>query len=116
MGRGRVRMNRVIEEIIEERTRQQGREGWTPEHDDDELAMAAACYAASAAGANEVEGTWSTQDYTCLEEDVTHDLWPWPEEWDKRHKHSDRRKLVIAAALIVAEIERLDRFETGLEG
>jgi hypothetical protein len=28
--------------------------------------------------------------------------------WDKRRKHDRRRKLVIAGALIAAEIDRLD--------
>lgn len=82
-------------DVLAERHRQMDVEGWTPEHDDHhrkgELAAAAACYA--------------------------HDLrkhrvasppyWPWAEEW---WKPTDRRRdLVKAGALIIAEIERLDR-------
>ncbi len=35
-------------------------------------------------------------------------LWPWCAHTDKRHEHDRRRRLVIAAALIIAEIDRLD--------
>lgn len=75
-------------DVLAERRRQIEVEGWTPEHDDghrhSELADAAACYA--------------TNDRT---------LWPWSAEWWK--PTTRRRDLVRAAALILAEIERLDR-------
>ncbi|HCE9914333.1 TPA: hypothetical protein OW432_005656 [Pseudomonas aeruginosa] len=79
-----------------ERRRQVEAEGWTPEHDDEhshgELADAAACYALWAGGIN--PGNWR-------------EFWPWAPEW---LKHSEpRRMLVKAAALILAEIQRLDR-------
>ena len=81
----------VLEEIYEERSRQKNVEGWTEEHDDKhierELAVAAACYAS-----NKVNG-----------------LWPWGTQHDKRMNHPYRKKLIIAAALLVAEIERIDR-------
>lgn len=86
----------VIEEIAAERRRQIEAEGWTPEHDDShvmgELAMAAACYAAPTMFARA---------------DGLPELWPWSREWWKPKDR--RRNLVIAAALIAAEIERLDR-------
>lgn len=41
------------------------------------------------------------------------DAWPWESKWDKRKKHGRRRQLIIAAALIVAEVERLERMEVG---
>lgn len=90
------RKPKVIMEIAQERRRQVEREGWTPRHDDQEhadgeLVDAAACYI-----------LW--------ENDGFHEhLWP----WDKAaFKPKDRRRdLVRAAALIVAEIERLDRRE-----
>jgi hypothetical protein len=73
----------VIEEIAAERARQISVEGWTPEHDDGhdfgQMSSAAACYA----------------------------FWPWDEKWWK--PGTPRRNLVKAGALIVAEIERLDR-------
>lgn len=85
----------TIDEIAYERQRQIDAEGWTPDHDDQHmdgsLAVAAACYAAPA-----VVGVGLT------------DLkWPFDEEWWK--PKDKRRNLVRAAALIVAEIERLDR-------
>lgn len=89
-------MNAAIEAIAAERQRQIEAEGWTPEHDDEhdegDLAKAAACYAAG----EEVRST--ATGYA---------LWPWDSDW---WKSSDRRRdLVKAGALIVAEIERLDR-------
>lgn len=83
-------------DVQAERRRQITAEGWTPEHDDKhnggELADAAACYALWAGGIN--PGNWR-------------EFWPWAPEW---LKHSEpRRMLVKAGALILAEIERLDR-------
>ncbi|MBA5617478.1 hypothetical protein [Pseudomonas aeruginosa] len=83
-------------DVQAERKRQVEVEGWTPEHDDKhnggELADAAACYALWAGGIN--PGNWR-------------EFWPWAPEW---LKHSEpRRMLVKAGALILAEIERLDR-------
>lgn len=78
----------VIDEIAAERARQISKEGWTPEHDDHHndgsLARAAASYAAG-------ERLW----------------WPWRDsDWKPKDR---RRDLIRAAALIVAEVERLDR-------
>lgn len=83
-------------DVLAERRRQMEREGWTPEHDDEhedgELSRAAAAYA--------VEGiVWSH---------MPRSLWPWDmASWYK--PTTRRRNLVKAAALILAEIERLDR-------
>lgn len=83
----------VADEIVAERRRQVEVEGWTPEHDDahshGELAQAAACYALGSRTASR---------------------WPWDAEWWKPTNR--RRELVKAAALIIAEIERLDRAHT----
>lgn len=78
-------------DVLAERSRQIEAEGWTTEHDDQhsngEMARASACYALNNA-AN----------------------WPWSISW---WKPSDRRRnLVKAGALIIAEIERLDRLPT----
>ncbi len=85
----------VIDEIAAERKRQIDAEGWTPEHDDEhdegELAIAASCYASPVFP----EG-WQVPF-----------AWPWDRKWWK--PKSRRRDLIRAAALIVAEIERLDR-------
>lgn len=103
----------VLLEIGKERSRQVNSEGWSSEHDDEHedgsLADAAACYAATtrAFKAEEFAGV-GYKPYTAYS-----DLWPgsWADHWFKPKK-SRRRKLVIAAALIVAEIERLDRAES----
>jgi hypothetical protein len=75
-------------------------EGWSPGHDDEhygcEMAIAAGCYAMHAGDAS----------MTTAKSDVPI-LWPWQQRWWK--PTTARRNLVKAAALIVAEIERLDR-------
>lgn len=91
----------VASEIARERERQMQIEGWTSEHDDQwsngALARAAGCYAlhAGAAKPAQVADGYAPQD------------WPWEARWWK--PKSRRRDLIRAAALIVAEIERLDR-------
>ncbi len=91
----------VIAEIGAERERQRADEGWTPEHDDThdkgEMALAAGCYALNAARERFADG-------------VVPIFWPWAREWWK--PKTRRRDLVRAAALIVAEIERIDRAST----
>lgn len=92
----------IVEDIRSERYRQIQHEGWSHSHDDKhdggELAMAAGCYAFACAGASirsQVDGLPLS--------------WPWNKKWWK--PTTKRRNLVKAAALIVAEIERLDRVE-----
>lgn len=86
-------------DVLAERRRQIMAEGWTAEHDDThakgEMADAAACYALMA-GPERQE----------LSADPGF-LWPWSRDWWK--PGSPRRMLVKAAALILAEIERIDR-------
>ncbi len=94
----------VLEEIAAERRRQIEVEGWTPEHDDlhakGEMAGAASCYALYRSHVPSV---------VVMGEDLIALLWPWDASW---WKPKDRRRdLIRAAALIVAEIERLDRAE-----
>jgi hypothetical protein len=89
---------RALCDVMAERERQKSVEGWTPEHDDEhigeELANAAGCYA--------------------LGQPIR---WPWTEThplmgvmayhgWKPKDRRSN---LVRAGALILAEIERLDR-------
>lgn len=94
IGTWREEHQEALHDVAAERFRQIHAEGWTPEHDDQhkngELARAAACY---------------TISYDLgTERDL---LWPWSEDW---WKPSDpRRNLVKAGALILAEIDRLDR-------
>lgn len=94
--------SKVMAEIQAERLRQVEREGFGPEHDDHHqagvLARAGAVYACL--GAQELENH-------------QYDLppWPWGEHWLK--PKDARRNLVRAAALIAAEIERIDRTRGG---
>jgi len=94
----------VLDEIAGERRRQIEVEGWTPAHDDQqyrgELAMAAAAYAYAA-------GVEDMKRAPYVGGRLAPRGWPWAFEW---WKPTDRRRdLIKAAALIVAEIERLDR-------
>ena len=87
--------------IADERMRQMLQEGWTLDHDDGhsscELSTAAACYAVYGTGVT-VRGGPGQNTYD--------DAWPWSHQWDKRKKHDRLRRLVIAGALIAAEIDR----------
>lgn len=82
-------------DVLAERQRQVAAEGWTAERDDSyqnsELADAAACYAIHAHNQG-----FSTPAH-----------WPWSTTWWKQT--NPRRDLVKAGALILAEIERIDR-------
>jgi len=81
-------------DVLAERQRQISAEGWTPEYDDQhnsgDMAFAAACYA-----------TATPEGFSDIVQ------WPWAAKWWK--PAGPRRNLVKAAALILAEIERLDR-------
>ncbi|KVF22902.1 hypothetical protein WJ06_10105 [Burkholderia cepacia] len=83
-------------DVLAERHRQLEAEGWTPEHDDQyqhgSIAQAAGCYALHASGV--YKGMYPS-------------VWPWMPKWWK--PTTPRRDLVKAGALILAEIERLDR-------
>lgn len=92
-------------DVLAERRRQIEAEGWTPEHDDvhkeGSLGRAGGFYALNA-GAALWYGTHDTS--IC---DTAPDGWPWAPEWWK--PANARRDLVKAGALILAEIERIDR-------
>ncbi len=87
-------------DVQAERRRQITAEGWTPDHDDlycaAELPRAAAAYILS--GAN----------------DEAPAIWPFSAKWWK--PRDARSNYVRASALILAEIERLDRAAPGKEG
>lgn len=89
----------ALKDVAAERQRQIEKEGWTSLHDDQhdtgEMARAAACYALSA-------GPEKVSDLSLI-----HKLWPWEWVWFK--PRSKREDLVRSGALILAEIERLDR-------
>ena len=94
----------AVADIAAERHRQVSAEGWTPEHDDHhatgELARAAGCYAFSG-------GRLEDDEQGRFNDLAIRHGWPWAQEWWK--PKSRRADLVRAGALIVAEIERLDR-------
>ena len=85
----------AIEEIQNERRRQVDVEGYTSESDDkytnNELARAAHCYVDP------------------LVSEVAPPFWPWSSKW--WNPKSYRENLIRAGALIVAEIDRIDRIE-----
>ena len=87
--------------IAVERRRQIELEGFRLEHDDQhavgELAAAAACYAKEASKPDEKRDPRNPPPK----------LWPWVRDWWKPTYR--RRDLIKAGALLVAEIERLDR-------
>lgn len=83
-------------DVLAERARHLTHEGWTPVHDDEhangDIGEAAICY---------IQGNteWGSGN--------PHQRWPWALCW---WKPTDRRRnLVKAGALILAEIERIDR-------
>jgi hypothetical protein len=88
----------AVSDIAAERQRQVDAEGWSADRDDGyadaELAKSAAAYTLSACG---------------FSPDAAREMWPrsWSAHWWK--PTTARRDLVKAGALIVAEIERLDR-------
>lgn len=94
----------ILREVSEERARQIQVEDWTPHHDDGHEGGELARYAAFYAGV--------CDGMTLTRIDSLSDLLPWGDSADAIKKaltKSPRRRLVIAAALLVAEIERLDR-------
>jgi hypothetical protein len=99
----------VIQEIADERAGQKRREGFTADHDDEhtmsELARAAQAYIQHYVGQwGRVRDDFTAEMYRTR---AAPSCWPWGLNWWK--PKTGRRDLVRAAALIVAEIERLDR-------
>lgn len=89
-------MPTALESISQERQRQIDKLGWNAQHDDrytlGQLAKAAACY--------------TLRPYHKL---ICEQFWPWDINWWKPKPEDRRRELVKAAALLVAEIDRIDR-------
>lgn len=103
----------ALRDVAAERSRQVEAEGWTPEHDDEHndgsMAAAAACYAmhsAISAGIDSGRVERLADPVQAFDRFVP-SYWPWAREWWK--PRDKRRNLVKAAALLLAEIERLDR-------
>jgi len=114
IGRLQARDSQAVTDVLEERFRQVQVEGYTSEHDDGHadgaLAKAAACYALCAGiGIATAEGIESHYEFVreYRTAGVPSPVWPWDVTYWK--PKDPRRDLVRAAALILAEIERLDR-------
>jgi hypothetical protein len=100
-----VEQTQAAIDVLAERRRQVEVEGWTAEHDDDhalgEIAALATFYAMPD-GAREWDATSTGYGRTLGAAML-------PEGWTARAGTDRRRDLVKAGALIIAEIERLDR-------
>lgn len=99
-------LNKASADVLAERARQISAEGWTHEHDDahapGEMADAAAAYAHAAATRMDDAHSGTFNLYPAKP-------WPWDVKWWKPGE--PRHMLVKAAALLLAEIERIDRME-----
>ncbi len=96
-------MTDAVRDVLDEKRRHVIVEGWTPEHDDEhkagELSAAGACYAMYATERQLGEPP------PC---DCPPPRWPWDRGWWK--PNGVRRSLVKACSLLLAEIEKIDRF------
>lgn len=95
-------LSQAMIDVMDERRRQITGEGWTPAHDDthepDSLSRAAAAYA--------LPELYRTMRISSAQT-VVSTLWPFEWRW---WKPKDRRAdKVRAAALLIADIERMDR-------
>lgn len=101
-------------DVLAERKRQIEAEGWKTERDDvydtGEMALAAACYAAHSASCAAIKAPHTAPGVfvrTRSAQDFVGEMWPWSYDWWKPSGH--RRNLEKSGALILAEIERIDR-------
>jgi hypothetical protein len=102
-------MSNALDDVVAERKRQIETEGWDTKHDDayseNELIRAASCYV------EHVVARWwvlhRNEGLLRYQKTETPANWPWDAKWWK--PKDPRRDLIRAAALIVAEIERIDR-------
>ncbi len=98
--------NSAIGDVAFERQRQIESEGWDAEHDDlhdaGELVRAAICYAAPFSFMKISKAGGLVPEH-----------WPWDASWWK--PKDERTNLIKAAALLIAEIERLDRRQSNDE-
>lgn len=96
-----------VDLIACERMRQIGNEGWTPshddEHDDGEMANAAACYA--------IVDHQRSLMLNSNNQTIISRIWPFAIKWWKPTPDDRIRELAKAGALIAAEIDRLKRSE-----
>lgn len=96
-------LTKAAQDVLAERQRQQEREGYTIQHDDEHsynsLALAGVSYATIAARPD--------PDFLPYGGGKTPASWPWePAAWKPK---GPRRDLVRATALLLAAIEKIDR-------
>ena len=117
-------LSTAARDVLAERARQISVEGWTHDHDDihaaGQMALAAGCYAMFASASDrqrataDLPGGLATLGKTLTGWSAWLQIWPWDRSWWKPTNR--RRDLVKAGALILAEIERLDRAALAQEG
>lgn len=94
---GKWKPTDAVFDVLAERRRHVEGEGWTPEHDDShdksEMTFAAIAYLMAVVNPNAAPIWWPSFSWS----------------WDWFKPGAVRRMLVKAAALLIAEIERLDR-------
>lgn len=110
----------ILSEIRAERDRQRVGEGFSRSHDDNHragvLARAGAAYAfVGSLDAHVRDKLLTDKGIGTHERQALVDLFPWPIGLFKM-KDTARRCLIIAAAFIVAEIEKIDRARERSEG
>lgn len=90
--------SKAVRDVLDERAKQIKKHSFDADHDDkwahSELKYAAAVY---------------------LKDDPIFNYWPWRDFPYKGKKDTERQRLITAAALIIAEIERIDRAEAIME-
>jgi hypothetical protein len=101
-------------DVARERVRQVKEEGWTPAHDDEHtngaLAKAGASYALCAGiGLSHAAGQEHHYEFAAEYSKAECPEPPWPFDLECWKPKDPRRDLVRSAALILAEIERIDR-------
>lgn len=96
----------ITEEIGAERLRQINGEGYDPAHDDELANGEIACGAAAYAWSGSLHGTARIKHIVDTDHLIAH-LWPFVAQHFKPTR--PRRDLIKAAAMLVAEIGRLDR-------
>lgn len=97
----------ALKQIADERLRQIEQEGYSPDMDDaytnEQLAGAATAYA--------IPAIWRSLVSYDPHGTAAPAFWPWHETAFKPSPDNRKRELIKAAALLLAEIERLERLE-----
>ncbi len=107
--------SKAARDVLAERERQMKEEGYTPAHDDNhvhgELALAAALYALPYEATLGGEPLLKQDDFIGLHMALELACAP---GWDLKPEPDIRKRLVKSGALILAEIERLDRISISI--